>query len=773
MALDIDTVYRDNVIKGDIHSGANDPDKAEIRALLKTLSGAAGNPSIVKQTKAALDAVTPASENYGGLVLNDPDATKNGYYYRSSSTWVKGRGFPDTFAQITLGGTANAQTGTVAAGVNPADALVYFATVSTDNTGPMTLSISGETARDVVNAAGNALSAGEWTGTVLFFLNGDGDYQLLFDAGAAAAAAQSATDAETAQAAAELARDQAQAAASSVSPTEFPNLAAAEALAPVSAPDFIRTAGYTAAGDGGAALYKKMASEPSHAGKFSITLDDGVTVVWYEIAELELNPYQFGATGDGTTDDRAAVQATIDVAETIGAHVHIPEGNFAVGESTRNTFPACLHSTGKAWIRGVGREGKIKPLASVGATTNTIHVRPIDTESAANLELSGLFLGDTSTGRRQGLHGIYLDTRVAGVNLPAPRISDMYICQSRDGADVSYGKAIAHVNTEANNVNGGMYGAVIENNRGLGGGVVLISSGDSNTIRTSIISGLNNTAIGYRCIGVDATLCASGGGAGFLVLEDLNITAQAGAYQIVAGKDIHINRVYGEHLDADAGISIATGGRALGVIAGGGDAIAGGSVRGGRLAAATGTSTSITANLYISNAHGLEVGGGLTLYPGKASGGYGIEFEATSYDNTVDRLGYAPTFAAADKIIDRGTRNLFNSKVDLTLTSDFTYFGSGTATAKAMRSANGTVALEGVLSAVTAPNNKTITTLPVGYRPTETLLIKIHADISGTAAHGTLQITSAGVVTFSGDNTATRISIACSFRVSSDGVLNG
>lgn len=207
MALDIDTVLRDHVIKGDIHSGAHNPDKAELRALLKTISGAAGNPSIVKQTKAALDAVTPTSENYGGLVLNDTDPTKNGYYYRSSSVWVKGRGFPDTFSQITLGGTANAQTGTVAAGVSPADVLVYFATVSTENTGPMTLSISGETARDVVNAASNALSAGEWTGTVLFFLNADGDYQLLFDAGAVAAAAQSATDAGLDADRAEAARD--------------------------------------------------------------------------------------------------------------------------------------------------------------------------------------------------------------------------------------------------------------------------------------------------------------------------------------------------------------------------------------------------------------------------------------------------------------------------------------------------------------------------------------------------------------------------------------
>lgn len=318
MALDIDTVFRDNVIKGDIHSGANEPDKAEIRTLLKTLAGSSAAPAVVKQTKAALDAVTPVSETYGGLVLNDPDPANNGYYYRDSAAWVKGRGFPDTFAQITLGGTANAQTGAVAASVNPADALIYFASVSTENTGPMTLSISGETARDVVNLAGNPLSAGEWTGVVMFFLNEDGDYQLLIDAGAAASAAASASAAGEDRIAAELAREQAQAAASSVSPTEFPNIATAETLTPVSAPDFIRTAGYTTTGDGGGALYKKPIPniEPDHAGKFSITLSDGVTVVWYELAEKAVTRRMFGARcdWDGTTgtDDTAAIQAMID-----------------------------------------------------------------------------------------------------------------------------------------------------------------------------------------------------------------------------------------------------------------------------------------------------------------------------------------------------------------------------------------------------------------------------------------------------------------------------
>ena len=278
------------------------PPKSEIIQFLDMIQGTGSNPAVVKQTKAALDLVTPASENYGGLVLNDPTASNNGYYYRSSSTWVKGRGLPDSIAEVTMGGTANAQTGTVADGVNPADVLVYFATISVDNTGPMTLSISGETARDVVNAAGNALSAGEWTGAVQFFLNSDGDYQLINDAGAAASAAASASAADADADRAELAASVASAVMTTVIDPQFATKATAESFSPVAAPAFIRTAGYAAAGDGGGALYKQVVSEPSHPGKLSITLDDAVTVVWYEIAETVQTPAMYGGGADTITE---------------------------------------------------------------------------------------------------------------------------------------------------------------------------------------------------------------------------------------------------------------------------------------------------------------------------------------------------------------------------------------------------------------------------------------------------------------------------------------
>jgi len=196
MALTPRTVFRYFETDGVPASGPHKPIKAEIIQLLEQLFGTVGSGWVVEQTLAALNGVTPENESDGGVVLNDPDPTNNGYYSRDTGTWVKGRGLPDTFAKVALSGSGTAQTGAVDAGVNPADVEVFFAVVGTDNTGAMTLAIGGEAPRSVVNLAGNPLAAGEWTGVVMFFLNGAGQYQLIIDAGAAQSAALSASSAQ-------------------------------------------------------------------------------------------------------------------------------------------------------------------------------------------------------------------------------------------------------------------------------------------------------------------------------------------------------------------------------------------------------------------------------------------------------------------------------------------------------------------------------------------------------------------------------------------------
>lgn len=67
------------------------------------------------------------------------------------------------------------------------------------------------------------------------------------------------------------------------------------------------TLGYAAGGDGGGATYKRVGSQPSHAGK--VQSADGA---WWELSVSEVDVRQFGVVGDGAVDDRAALQAAVD-----------------------------------------------------------------------------------------------------------------------------------------------------------------------------------------------------------------------------------------------------------------------------------------------------------------------------------------------------------------------------------------------------------------------------------------------------------------------------
>lgn len=76
--------------------------------------------------------------------------------------------------------------------------------------------------------------------------------------------------------------------------------------------NFIRTAGYSASGDGGGALYARVLAEPSHGLKRQ-TLDGA----WWEYAEPEINLLAAGLKGDGS-DDTAAFTVAATAANLLG-----------------------------------------------------------------------------------------------------------------------------------------------------------------------------------------------------------------------------------------------------------------------------------------------------------------------------------------------------------------------------------------------------------------------------------------------------------------------
>lgn len=94
------------------------------------------------------------------------------------------------------------------------------------------------------------------------------------------------------------------------------------------------TAGYTTAGDGGAALYYLDAADTTSA-------DDGFLIIvatdggrWKLNRSDEINVRWAGATGDGVTDDYAAVQAVVDYLNGRGGgFAYLPAGTYAVKTS--------------------------------------------------------------------------------------------------------------------------------------------------------------------------------------------------------------------------------------------------------------------------------------------------------------------------------------------------------------------------------------------------------------------------------------------------------
>lgn len=106
-----------------------------------------------------------------------------------------------------------------------------------------------------------------------------------------------------------------------VSALDFPSAAAAAATVIAGAPGFLRTAGFSAAGDGGHALYSRSIG-PAAAGKFQSA--DGA---WWKLAEQVGNIRMFGALIDGASADTTAWNAALAWADATGRALYHPGGN--------------------------------------------------------------------------------------------------------------------------------------------------------------------------------------------------------------------------------------------------------------------------------------------------------------------------------------------------------------------------------------------------------------------------------------------------------------
>ncbi|MDH4438870.1 MAG: hypothetical protein QE284_00595 [Rhizobium sp.] len=304
---------RDFELDGVPSSGAHHVRKSDRRVWgtwVEQIIGAfTSNGGLIYASKVLLDSDLDKDANRMAWVLGDPVTGNNGIYRKigpsGTGSWARSSDLPFSFiiASDEGSGTSNAIEATSNLPIS-SSALVLLNIFETTGPGPVTVRFNGTgPVYTIKTASGNDPATGGLLAGMQVMGRVSGEtFRLYSDQASAAvlAAAEAAVleaqgHAEDAQAAAAISTG----AMSTLLDPLFATRAVAMAWTPVAAPDYIRTAGYAAAGDGGGALYKKVGSQPSHAGKFSITLSDAVTIVWFEIAEQVLTERMFGAPCDG------------------------------------------------------------------------------------------------------------------------------------------------------------------------------------------------------------------------------------------------------------------------------------------------------------------------------------------------------------------------------------------------------------------------------------------------------------------------------------------
>lgn len=297
-----ETVYADGP-----YTDPYDPSKPEIRALLTqyetVMNAFTANGGLIYSVKANMLSDLAHNQYTSAWVVQDPIAANNGIYQKQGisgfGTWNRIADLPYSFiiASDVGAGSANNIQATTSIPVT-SSALVWVRLSRSNDGTPVYISFNGGSPlRIKANSGSDPLSGALTAGMFVIGIVAGTIFQLISDQASAAI-----------QAACEAARDAAQSfanAAAAVMTTvldpQFGNVAAAQLYNPTAAPTYIRTAGYIASGDGGGALYKKVATQPSHAGKIQIASGQ-----WYELCESVPTLEMFGAKGDAISNDTTA-----------------------------------------------------------------------------------------------------------------------------------------------------------------------------------------------------------------------------------------------------------------------------------------------------------------------------------------------------------------------------------------------------------------------------------------------------------------------------------
>lgn len=181
------------------------------------------------------------------------------------------------------------------------------------------------------------------------------------------------------------------------------------------------TLGCLTPGDGGGGDWWWDAADAESVDNVGTVVGESPAGRWKRIFSGAINAKWFGAVGDGETADHAAIQSAIAEAQSSGAQLHLPTGEYLIGATLTITSDIAIFGTGESrtkFVAGVG----VTPIMQInppfagaavrltdfafsgGATQLFLNGEPSDPAQHALSRLGGfrniLFTGFTVCGLR-------------------------------------------------------------------------------------------------------------------------------------------------------------------------------------------------------------------------------------------------------------------------------------------------------------------------------------------------------------------------------------
>ncbi|MFJ6327109.1 MULTISPECIES: glycosyl hydrolase family 28-related protein [unclassified Rhizobium] len=253
-------------------------------------------------------------------------------------------------------------------------------------------------------------------------------------------------------------------------------------------------------------------------------------------AQTAINVRDYGATGDGTTDDTAALNNALEAAFQLGKTLYIPKGVYRLSEVPN--AGRCLLNKGVSMFGDAALESVFAPVATLANTVDMMHFYPVAGADFCFIERTAWWPGypnfDTNVRGKRPIHFVWDGSPT--VSSSKLILQQNYFMPSNDlSFEMECNPTIIVQGSPSNSL-------ICDNH--FWGGIKLSNCGDSNVIARNVIRAPVSQKAGIAIF----TIAASDGTAGHNVIRDNNIDSTYGpAIYLFNGREYIIDGNNIEH----------------------------------------------------------------------------------------------------------------------------------------------------------------------------------------------------------------------------------